>query len=29
MLHGIDISNWQKGMQVPERVDFCRPSRLD
>lgn len=23
MLHGIDISNWQKGMTVPERVDFC------
>lgn len=23
MLHGIDISNWQKRMTVPERIDFC------
>lgn len=23
MLHGIDISNWQKGFTVPERLDFC------
>lgn len=23
MLHGIDISNWQKGINVPESIDFC------
>lgn len=23
MLHGIDISNWQKGLQLPESLDFC------
>lgn len=23
MLHGIDISNWQKGFNIPEGVDFC------
>lgn len=23
MLHGIDISNWQKGIVLPERLDFC------
>lgn len=23
MLHGIDISNWQKGINVPESLDFC------
>lgn len=23
MLHGIDISNWQKGIQLPESLDFC------
>lgn len=23
MLHGIDISNWQKGLQLPERLDFA------
>lgn len=23
MLHGIDISNWQKGMRIPDSVDFC------
>lgn len=23
MLHGIDISNWQKGINIPERLDFC------
>lgn len=23
MLHGIDISNWQKGLTIPERLDFC------
>lgn len=23
MLHGIDISNWQKGLQLPEDLDFC------
>lgn len=23
MLHGIDISNWQKGFKIPESLDFC------
>lgn len=23
MLHGIDISNWQEGMRIPEKIDFC------
>lgn len=23
MLHGIDVSNWQKGIVIPERLDFC------
>lgn len=23
MMHGIDISNWQKGLKLPERLDFC------
>lgn len=23
MLHGIDISNWQKGLKLPESLDFC------
>lgn len=23
MLHGIDISNWQKGLTIPERLDFA------
>lgn len=23
MLHGIDISNWQAGMKLPESLDFC------
>ena len=23
MLHGIDVSNWQKGLQLPESLDFC------
>ena len=23
MLHGIDISNWQKGITLPESLDFC------
>lgn len=23
MLHGIDISNWQQGLNVPESLDFC------
>lgn len=23
MLYGIDISNWQKGLNVPESLDFC------
>lgn len=23
MLHGIDISNWQEGMKIPEGLDFC------
>lgn len=23
MLYGIDISNWQKGLKLPESLDFC------
>lgn len=23
MLHGIDISNWQQGITIPESLDFC------
>ena len=23
MLHGIDISNWQHGLKLPETLDFC------
>lgn len=23
MLHGIDISNWQKGLKLPEKLDFA------
>ena len=23
MLYGIDISNWQKGINIPESLDFC------
>lgn len=23
MMHGADISNWQKGFVIPERLDFC------
>lgn len=23
MLHGIDVSNWQKGLRLPESLDFC------
>ena len=23
MLHGIDVSNWQKGLEIPESLDFC------
>ncbi len=22
-MHGIDVSNWQKGLQLPESLDFC------
>ena len=23
MMRGIDVSNWDAGFSIPERVDFC------